>query len=110
MSRHRHIITTVFQPSVYSTGLQPRQSHPISGHPNRVGGYEYGDFVDYFTPWGLMGKAKDAVFGEEKEEPTTFSVVSEYWWAFVLAAPVVYLGVNYAFDRFGKSSDTVGKK
>lgn len=105
MSRHRHIITSSFQPSVFSTGLQPRQPHPHARHPEKVGGYEYGGFTDYFTPWGLMGKAKDVVFGEEEEKPTTFSVVGEYWWAILLGLPVLYIGVNYAFDSLGKNAE-----
>jgi hypothetical protein len=80
--------SVIFQPSVYTTGLQP-----VSALASRApAGREYG-----FSPSGYLW---DKITGSDDKQ----SVFVEYWWAFLLATPFVYVGVNMALDSFRKVS------
>lgn len=92
MSQRRHLLSSSFRPSVYSTGVQPRQ--PYSVHPpvlGHGGGYEYGSLWDYTVPGMLWNK----VAGDGDEEP---SMLRKYWWVLAIGAPIVYIVADRMFN------------
>jgi len=98
MSQHRHLLSSSFRPSAYSTGIQPRQPYSTSPPVNgQIGGYSYGGFLSLMPGYDAI---KDTVLGEDK--PSTFSIVLDYWWVFAIGIPVAYLGANYLYDKAGK--------
>ena len=92
MSKYRHITIATFVPSSYSNGLQPLLPYNVY-ETGKEQGFEYGDLLDYIP----AGKAFKAVtgYGEEEKPP---SLLAQYWWVFLVAAPFVYVGVNMALD------------
>ncbi len=103
MSHRRHLLSSSFRPSVYSTGIQPRQAYSV--HPpvqGQGGGYAYGSLFDYTAPGMLWNKVTGG--DGDGEEP---SLLLKYWWVFAVGAPIVYIVADKMFNGLRGTSEPV---
>ena len=68
-------------------------------------GYSYGnprdtDYGCFLSPLYAAYKAKKGL-EDATASGTALGVVKDYWWAFLLAVPFVYVGLNVGLDYLG---------